>query len=238
MVQGLYGEEELSLVPEVALNLSRGCGNPTGFAKLQPSEVVVDFGCGGGIDVILAAHKVGSQGRVVGIDFAPQMIERAKQSVAEAGWQDKHIELHVADMEKTQLPGGFADVVISNCVIILCPDKAAVYDEAFRILKPGGRLAISDIVLTEAIDSDLRERFRSDWAGCLGGAIPEEGYWQIVRQAGFTDIMIIARHILTPEELEVMACCPGKEFTPAPAKEDLAVVQGKVVSIKFTAIKK
>ncbi|MFQ6008877.1 MAG: methyltransferase domain-containing protein [Candidatus Zixiibacteriota bacterium] len=126
MVQGLYGEEELSLVPEVALNLSRGCGNPTGFAKLQPSEVVVDFGCGGGIDVILAAHKVGSQGRVVGIDFAPQMIERAKQSVAEAGWQDKHIELHVADMEKTQLPGGFADVVISNCVIILCPDKAAV----------------------------------------------------------------------------------------------------------------
>jgi arsenite methyltransferase len=235
--QGLYGQEELSLVPEVTLNLSRGCGNPTGFADLKPGEVVVDFGCGGGIDVILAAHKVGSQGKVVGIDFADQMIERAKQTVTEAGLQERKIELYVSDMEKTQLPDSFADIVISNCVINLCPDKNAVYQEAFRILRPNGRLAISDIVLTGNIDSELQERFQSTWAGCLGGAIAEEDYMDTVRQAGFTEIKIVVRHTLTVEELEAMACCPGKEFTPAPAKEDLGVVQGKVMSVKFTAIK-
>jgi len=235
--QGLYGQEELSLVPEVTLNLSRGCGNPTGFADLKPGEVVVDFGCGGGIDVILAAHKVGSQGKVVGIDFADQMIERAKQTVTEAGLQERKIELYVSDMEKTQLPDSFADIVISNCVINLCPDKNAVYQEAFRILKPNGRLAISDTVLTGNIDSELQERFQSTWAGCLGGAIAEEDYLDTVRQAGFTEIKIEVRHTLTVEELEAMACCPGKEFTPAPAKEDLNVVQGKVMSVKFTAIK-
>ncbi|MFQ5639279.1 MAG: methyltransferase domain-containing protein [bacterium] len=224
-------------MPEGALNLSRGCGNPSGFANLQPGDVVVDFGCGGGIDVILAAHKVGEQGRVIGIDFAPQMMERAKQTVTEAGFQDRNIELCVADMEKTQLPDSFADVVISNCVINLCPDKDAVYKEAFRILRPGGRLAISDIVLTDDIDPELRERFRSTWAGCLGGAIHEEDYWQTVKKAGFTEIRIVARHTLTPEELEAMACCPGEEFTPPPSKEDRALVEGNVVSVKYTVIK-
>ena len=102
--EGLYTQDELSLVPEIALGLSRGCGNPTGFADLKPGEVVVDFGCGGGIDVVLAAHKVGSDGKVVGIDFTPQMIERAKQVVAEADLQDRDIHFHVADMAKSQLP--------------------------------------------------------------------------------------------------------------------------------------
>ncbi|MFQ5792914.1 MAG: methyltransferase domain-containing protein [Acidobacteriota bacterium] len=222
-------------MPEVALNLSRGCGNPTGFANLHPGDIVIDFGCGGGIDVILAAHKVGPQGRVVGIDFAYQMVERAKQGVAEAGLQGRNIELCVADMEKSQLPNSFADVMISNCVINLCPDKDAVYMEGFRILKPGGQLAISDIVLTE--NTELQERFQSTWAGCLGGAIPEEDYWQTVRKAGFAEIQIVARHTLTREELRAMACCPGEEFTPAPAEEDLAAVQGKVSSVKFTAVK-
>jgi SAM-dependent methyltransferase len=224
-------------VPEVALNLSRGCGNPTGFANVQPGDVVVDFGCGGGIDVILAAHKVGEKGRVVGIDFAPQMIERAKQAVTEVGLQDRDIELRVADMGKSQLPASFADVVISNCVINLCPDKDAVYKEAFRIVQPGGRLAISDIVLTEDIDSQLRERFQSTWAGCLGGAISEDDYWQTVKKAGFVEIQIVARHTLTPEELEAMACCPGEEFTPPPSKEDRVLVEGKVASVKFTAVR-
>jgi SAM-dependent methyltransferase len=199
--------------------------------------VVVDFGCGGGIDVVLAAHKIGSQGRVVGIDFADQMIERAKQAVVEAGLQDRNIELRVSEMEKTQLPENFADIVISNCVINLCPDKNAVYREAFRILKPTGRLAISDVVLTEDIDPDFQERFQSTWSGCLGGAILETEYRQTLGDAGFDKIQIVARHILTAEELEAMASCPGKDFTPAPAKEDLAVVEGKVASLKFTAAK-
>jgi arsenite methyltransferase len=235
--QGFYGEAERASIPELARNLSRGCGNPTGFANIQPGETVVDFGCGGGIDVILAAHKVGLQGKVVGIDFAEQMIEQAKQAVYKAGLLDRNIELLIADMEKTQIAESSADVVISNCVINLCPDKDAVYKEAFHILKSGGRIAISDIVLTEDIDPDLRDRFQSTWAGCLGGAIPEKDYFETVNKAGFTAVRIVVQHALTPDELLAMASCPGKEFTPDLAKEDITVVQGKVKSIKFTAIK-
>ncbi len=225
-------------MPELALNLSRGCGNPTGFAQLQPGEAVVDLGCGGGIDVILAAHKVGPQGGVVGIDFTPQMIGRAKETVASAGLQDRNIELRlVEDMAETKLPDGSADVVISNCVINLCPDKDAVYREAFRLLRPGGRLAISDVVLTEDLATELRARLRSTWSGCLGGAIPEEKYLETVGQAGFGEIQVVACHPFSPDELQAMARCPGERFTPSPSNDDLAAVQGKVASIKFTALK-
>jgi SAM-dependent methyltransferase len=165
------------------------------------------------------------------------MIERAKQAVIASGLQERDIELRVTDLENTQLPHSVAGVVISNCVINLCPDKKAVYGEAIRILKPGGRLAISDVVLTEEIDPRLRERFQEYWAGCLGGAVPEDDYWQTITNAGFSEIKTVSRHTLTPPELEAMACCPGEEFTPAPAQEDLAAVQGNVVSVKFTAIK-
>ncbi len=235
--QGLYEQSELGSIPETAINLSRGCGNPTGFANLVAGEIVVDFGCGGGIDVILAAEKAGESGKVVGIDYTPQMITRARQAVTEAGLSGRNIELLVADLRDTELPDNFADLVISNCVINLCPDKAAVYDEAFRILGPGGRLAISDIVLTQEIDSNLHSRFQSTWSGCLGGAISEEVYLQTVSNAGFAEFRIVARHFLSPEELQAMACCPGGEFTPLPDVEDLHLVEGKVASIKFTAVK-
>jgi len=233
---GLYNQEELSLIPKIARDLSRGCGNPTGFANLQPDETVVDFGCGAGIDVILAAHKIGPGGKVVGIDFTPQMIERTKQAIEEADLT-RMVELRVSDMGRLELPNDFADVVISNCVINLCPDKEAVYREAFRILKPGGRVAISDIVYTEKINPHIEEHFQSTWAGCVGGAIDEDSYFRIVREVGFRQINVVSDHPLPPKELEAMASCPGKEFTPAPAKEDLALVQDKVTSIKFTAAK-
>ena len=197
----------------------------------------MDFGCGGGIDVILAARKVGEGGKVVGIDFAPQMIEQAKKAVIESGLQERDIEFRVTDLGKSQLPKDFAVVVISNCVINLCPDKDAVYEEAFRILRPGGRLAVSDIVLTKDIDSQLRERFQTTWAGCLGGAILEEGYLHTLNKAGFAEFQIVSRHTLSPMELKAMASCPGEEFTPPPNNEDLKIVQGKVDSVKFTAIK-
>ncbi len=224
-------------MPETALKLSRGCGNPTGFAEIQPGEVVVDFGCGGGIDVILAARLVGQQGKVVGLDFAPKMIDQAKLAVKEAGLQEQGIELRVAELGNTLLPDSITDVIISNCVINLCSDKAAVYKEALRILKSGGRLAISDILMTEAIAPELRERFQDTWSGCLGGAMAEEEYWQIVKNAGFPESRIVNRHILSPKELVAMASCPGGGSTPPPASEDLAIVQGKVVSVKFTAFK-
>ena len=233
---GLYASEELSLVPQSAFRLSRGCGNPVGFADLQLGEVVVDFGCGAGIDVILAAHKVGAGGKVVGVDFASRMIERATGAVAEANLTEI-TELVVSDLERVELRDGFADVVISNCVINLCPDKEAVYREAFRVLRPRGRLAISDVVYSEGIDPRMRERLQSTWAGCVGGAIEEDRYFQVLRVIGFTDIEIVARHPLKPNELEEMACCPGPEFTSPPAKEDIVSVEGNVVSIKFRASK-
>ena len=231
---GLYSREELLLVPEIAFALSRACGN--GFADLQSGETVVDFGCGAGIDVVLAAHKVGARGKVIGVDFAPHMIERAKQAVTDANVAER-AEFVVSGLERVELPERVADVVISNCVINLCPDKEAAYREAFRILKPGGRLAISDIVYAGRINPVVRERFRSTWAGCVGGAIEEDRYFQIVRDAGFTETEIAARHPLQTTELEEMACCPGREFTPVPAKKDVASVEGKVVSVKFRARK-
>lgn len=235
--QAIYSGSELSSVPEIARNLSRGCGNPTGFANLQPGEAVVDLGCGGGIDVILAARKVGAAGKVYGVDFTLPMIEQAKEAVAQAGLPDRIVEFRHAPLEDTTLPGTSVDVVMSNCVVNLCPDKNAVYREAFRILKPGGRLAISDILLTGPIDAALRERLQAAWAGCTGGAIPESEYWDTMKNAGFTEINVVARHLLSDPELDGMACCPGVEYTPAPAADDLSQVQGKVESVKFTAIK-
>ncbi len=234
--QGLYSPEELNLIPEGALNLSRGCGNPTGFAQLKPGEVVVDLGCGGGIDIILAAQKLGSAGKVIGVDFAAEMIERARQNVAEAGLE-RDVEFYLADLADTRLPPGSADVVISNCVINLCPNKEAVYREAFHILRPGGRLAISDVVLTEDLPPELEASFRSTWAGCLGGAVPEKTYLGTVGQAGFEEISVVGDHPFAPDELEAMACCPGSDFAPTPPRRDLAAVKGKVMSIKFTAQK-
>jgi ubiquinone/menaquinone biosynthesis C-methylase UbiE len=179
---------------------------------------------------------VGSEGLVVGVDFAAHMIERAKQTLAEAGLTET-TELVVADLERVTLPDGLANVVISNCVINLCPDKAAVYREVFRVLKPGGRLAISDIVYTGKIDPQVHKRFQSTWTGCVGGTIEADRYFQILRDAGFPNIEIVARHPLPPKELSEMACCPGSEFTPAPAPEDIASVAGKVVGVKFRASK-
>lgn len=238
---GLYTPADLASVPKIAANLSRGCGNPVSFAGLQPGEVVVDFGCGAGIDVILAARQVTPDGRVIGVDFAPHMIERAKQAVAEAGMRDAgmrdSVQFELASTEQLPLPDRSVDVVISNCVINLCPDKASVYGEAFRVLKPGGRLAISDVEYSEKPDADVMSRFESTWAGCVGGAVDERTYFDVVKEAGFASIHIVAGHPLGPVELEEMACCPGPEFTPKPAPEDLAAVTGRVTSIKFTAVK-
>ena len=233
---GLYTKEDLSLIPDIALSLSRGCGNPTGFAQLQPGDIVVDFGCGAGIDVILAAKKVVPGGKVIGIDFATEMIQKGKQAVAEA--EIEHIvDLFVAELDKINLSDNIADVVISNCVINLCPDKEAVYREAYRILKPGGRLAISDVIYTEKIEPQIHERFKATWSGCVGGAIEKGLYFNIIKNAGFSEFKIISEHLLASSELTEMACCPGAEYTPAPAKEDLAYTENKIESIKFTAIK-
>ncbi|MFH1592282.1 MAG: methyltransferase domain-containing protein [Candidatus Woesearchaeota archaeon] len=232
----LYSDKELASLPEIARNLALGCGNPVSFANLKPGEAVVDLGCGAGIDVIFAARKLEEKGKIIGVDIASQMIEKAKQTAVQAGLE-RNTELLVDDLEKLKLSDSIADTVISNCVIVLCPNKDLVYGNAFRILKPEGRLAISDVVLTEPIDPKINERFKSTWRGILGGAIPEKDYLEIVKKAGFKDIKVVKRHIFNPQEVFMMSQCPGPEFVPATDPKDLKVLEGKAASIKFTAVK-
>ena len=233
---GLYSQEDLALLPKLAINLSRGCGNPVSFANLQPGEVVADFGSGGGIDLVLAANKVGPKGKVIGVDFAPHMVERAKQVMEKAGLSDR-VEFFLLDIENPEVPDNIADVAISNCVINLCPCKPCVYKQIFDILKSGGRLAISDIIIIGDVDPKVREYFQSIWAGCTGGATPEDEYFKIVQDAGFSQLKVVARHVLGPKELDEMASCPGTKFSPSFSKEKLAQMQGKIVSTKFVAVK-
>lgn len=209
-----------------ARGLSRGCGTPLAFAAVAPGEVVADLGCGGGIDVLLAAGRVGPEGRVTGVDMTPGMIERARGSVAEAGVADQSF-LVVADIRRTGLPDASVDMVISNCMINLVPDKEAVYSEIVRVLRPGGRIANSDIAVRGPVALKLSARFQASWAGCLGGAVPELDYLQIVSSAGLSEATVVARHPLGAGELRAVSCCPGEEYTTPPAAADLAAVADK-----------
>lgn len=180
-----YTPEQLAAIPAEAAALSLGCGNPAAIASLRPGDVVLDIGSGGGIDAFYAAQRVGPTGRVIGVDMTPAMIERAGRTAARLGLAN--VEFRLGQAEALPVADGTADVVISNCVINLCEDKGLVFEEIYRALKPGGRLAISDMVT----DGPLPLALRSDpsaWAGCVTGALPEREYLALVRGAGFTDV--------------------------------------------------
>lgn len=189
---GSYESGELDLVPVEAVVSSRGCGNPTALAELRPGEVVLDLGSGGGLDVFLAAQRVGPSGFVYGVDATPEMIALARRNAARAGVGN--VEFRSGDLEQIPLPEASVDVIISNCVVNLTPDKNRALAEAFRVLRPGGRLAISDIV----IDPDLsgfplspEEIRRSlDWAGCAAGALTRGDWESGLAAAGFESIRL------------------------------------------------
>jgi len=182
-----YRPDELAQAPKEAVELSLGCGNPLAFAGLQPGEVVVDIGSGGGIDAFLAARKVGPAGRVIGVDMTPQMLERARQTAQKAGLEN--VEFRQGQADALPVADGSADLIISNCVINLTEDKGRVFREAFRALKDGGRLEVSDVVTDRAFPADLAAN-AADWAGCVFGALPEGEYLDLVAQAGFTQVQI------------------------------------------------
>ena len=186
-----YSEQELSSIPADA-NMGLSCGNPTAFASLRPGEVVVDLGCGGGLDVFLAAQKVGPTGKAIGIDMTPQMIERARKAAALAdhGKPLGNVEFHLATIDKLPLPDHSADVVISNCVINLAPDKQAVFREIARVLKPGGRVAISDIVLKRPLPDELAKDVAA-YVGCIAGAITIDEYRAGLVAAGLQHVSVI-----------------------------------------------
>ena len=172
--------------PAATGNLGLGCGNPTAIANLKPGEVVVDLGSGAGFDALIAAEKLGSDGRFIGVDMTPEMLARARTNAVNAGYAQT-VEFREGLIEELPVASGSADVVISNCVINLSPDKLTVFREAFRVLKPGGRLAISDIVLTKPLPREVAQSVAA-LIGCVAGAETEEVYVGHIRDAGFVDI--------------------------------------------------
>jgi ubiquinone/menaquinone biosynthesis C-methylase UbiE len=182
-----YTSEQLAVIPSEAAEISLGCGNPTALASLRPGEVVLDIGSGGGIDAFYAAQRVGPEGRVIGVDMTPSMIERARRAAARAGLSS--VEFRLGQAEAMPVEDATADVILSNCVINLCEDKGRVFEEAYRVLKEGGRLAISDMVTDRALPASLRGDSGA-WAGCVSGALPEQEYVDLVRGAGFSDVRV------------------------------------------------
>lgn len=186
-IEKIYETSDVFTLPQEVTDMSLGCGDPITLASLQPGQVVLDLGSGGGIDCFLAAKKVGSTGRVIGVDMTPEMLNRARANKARLGAEN--VEFRLGEIEHLPVADENVDVVISNCVINLSPDKPQVLREAFRVLKPGGRLAVSDIVtdgpLPEAIKSSL-----TAWAGCVAGAWDARDYVAAIQAAGFVDVRL------------------------------------------------
>ena len=182
-----YSEKDLSDLSNSVVRACAGCGNPTALAELREGEVVLDLGSGGGLDVFLAAGKVGSKGRALGVDMTEEMVKLARRNAVEMGLEN--VEFRLGEIENLPVEDESVDVIISNCVINLSPDKDRVFSEAFRVLKPGGRMIISDIVSEGELPQEIRED-PDAWAGCIGGALDEKIYLEKIGKAGFRDIRV------------------------------------------------
>lgn len=197
ITRDLYAPAETAGLPAEALQASLGCGNPTMLAELHPGETVLDLGSGGGIDVLLSARRVGPTGKAYGIDMTDDMLELARENQRKAGVEN--VEFLKGEIEDVPLPDGAVDVLISNCVINLAADKRKVLAEAFRVLRPGGRFAVSDIVVRGPVPADLRRSVEL-WMGCVAGALEEDEYRSLLAEAGFEEIEIEPTRIYKAED--------------------------------------
>jgi ubiquinone/menaquinone biosynthesis C-methylase UbiE len=209
-----YSEEELKSIPESTI-MGLGCGNPTALADLKEGETVLDLGAGAGIDVFLAANKVGPKGFVIGVDMAETIIKKANEAVKQSGY--RNVEFKLGEIENLPVKNNSIDVIISNCVINLSPDKLKTYQEAYRVLKSGGRILISDLVTEGKVPEEIRKSFEA-WVGCVGGALEKKEYLETIRKAGFKDVSIISQNTFSE-----------------PGLDDRLI--GKIVSIKVKAYK-
>ena len=203
-----YSAEQLAALPAGA-NLGLGCGNPHLAARLEPGQTVLDLGSGGGIDCFLAARQVGDSGQVIGVDMTPEMVARARRAAAEAGLAN--VSIRLGEIEHLPVADASVDVIISNCVVNLSPDKRAVYREAFRVLRPGGRLAISDVVAHAPLSDQLRSDLAA-WASCAAGAAAVDELTQTLHEIGFAEVSVD----LDPASRELI-----KAWSPTPGLEDL-----------------
>lgn len=199
-----YTRDDIASVPEGA-DLGLGCGNPQAIAALRPGDTVLDLGSGAGFDCFLAARRVGATGRVIGVDMTAEMVSKARSNARRVGAQN--VEFRLGEIEHLPVPDASVDVILSNCVINLSPDKAAVFRDAFRVLKPGGRLAISDVVAIQAMPRELAESVEA-LTGCVAGSASVDELRALLREAGFEDVAIEPR----PESGKIIGqCMPGAE---------------------------
>ena len=228
-----YSDAELSSVPDGA-NLGLGCGNPTALASLSEGETVLDLGSGAGFDCFLAANIVGENGRVIGVDMTPEMIDRARENARNGSYEN--VEFRLGEIENIPAADNSVDVIISNCVINLSPDKGQVFREAFRVLKPGGRLMVSDITLLQELPDFIRSSIAA-YVGCVSGAMKKEEYLATIKEAGFSDVEVLDETLFP---LDYMANDPNARavIDKAGITEDkLKDLASSVVSVKVKAIK-
>jgi arsenite methyltransferase len=214
----LYDAGEAALLPETAVVASLGCGNPTALARLLPGETVLDLGSGGGIDVLLSARRVAPTGRAIGLDMTDEMLELARRNQREAGVTN--VEFLKGHIEDIPLPAESVDVVISNCVINLSADKAKVLAEAFRVLRPGGRFAVSDVVVRGKVPAELR-RSMELWVGCVAGALEESEFRSLLEAVGFVDVEIEPTRVYRSEDARTFLEQAGLDST------DLSELDGR-----------
>jgi arsenite methyltransferase len=222
ITNNLYTPDEMALLPEKAVLASLGCGNPTALAELNPGEIVLDLGSGGGIDVLLSARRVGPTGKAYGLDMTDQMLSLARENQRKAGIEN--VEFLKGEIESIPLPDNSVDVIISNCVINLSADKDSVLHEAFRVLKPGGRFAVSDIVVLGDVPPDIR-RSMELWTGCVAGALHQDEYRTKLANAGFQQVNIEPTRIYRGED--VRSLLAGSNFN---AEAIVPQVDGKFAS--------
>jgi arsenite methyltransferase len=228
----LYASHEIGDLPSAAVLASLGCGNPTALAELKPGETVLDLGSGGGIDVLLSAKRVGPTGYAYGLDMTDEMLNLAEQNRQAQGVSNvRFLKGHI---EAIPLPENSVDVVISNCVINLSSDKARVLHEAFRVLKPGGRFAVSDVVVQGQLPAELRQSMEL-WAGCIAGALEETTYRQLLAEAGFTDVGVEVTRVYEAQDLAATECCD--DAASGDGFAELAASGGRLVSAFVRAAK-
>ncbi len=196
-----YSQQEIKSVPEGAA-VTHGCGNPTAIAELKEGETVLDLGCGGGLDAFLAAQRVGPEGKIIGVDMTPEMVEKARANARTGNYTN--VEFEVVEIETLPLPDNSVDVVISNCVINHSPNKVTVFKEAYRVLKPGGRLFVSDLVTTGRLSDDVRRNADKIWTEWLPVACDRREYLNAIDSAGFTAVAVLAEGLFPLSEADVL----------------------------------